>query len=143
MSDQPNCPSCQSPSVKRNGHIHTGKQNYRCNDCGRQFVTDSTKRYISEEERAMIDRLLLERISLAGICRVMKVSQGWLLDYVSKLYEALPDDLNAEQHPPDIRAYLDNNFDKLIYELIPLKKTLCQLSLQIHGKILPMIAQMR
>ena len=143
MSDQPSCPSCQSPSVKRNGHIHTGKQNYRCNDCGRQFVTDSTKRYISEEERAMIDRLLLERIYLAGICRVMKVSQGWLLDYVSKLYKALPDDLNAEQYPPDIRAYLDSNFDKLIYELIPLKKTLCQLSLQIHGKILPMIAQMR
>lgn len=143
MSDQPICPSCQSQEVKRNGHIHNGKQNYRCKDCGRQFVADSTKRYISEEERAMIDRLLLERISLAGICRVMKVSQRWLLDYVSKLYERLPDDLNAEQRPPDIRAYLDDNFDKLIYELIPLKKTLCHLSLQTHGKILPMIQRMK
>ncbi len=142
MLDQPNCPTCQSKEVKRNGHIHNGKQNYRCKGCGRPFVADSTKRYVSEEEREMIDRLLLERISLAGICRVMKVSQLWLLDYVSKLYEQLPDDLHAEQRPPDIRQYLDDNFDKLIYKLMPLKKTLCQLSLQIHGKILPLIAQM-
>lgn len=72
----------------------------------------------------------------------MKVSQGWLLDYVAKLYEALPDDLNAEQSPPSIREYLDDSFDKLICELLPLKKTLCQLSLQIHGKILPLIRRM-
>ena len=91
----------------------------------------------------MIDRLLLERISLAGICRVMKVSQTWLLDYVAKLYEQLPDDLNAEQSPPSIQAYLEDNFDKLIYELLPLKKTLCRLSLQTHGKILPLIQQMK
>lgn len=91
----------------------------------------------------MIDRLLLERISLAGICRVMKVSQTWLLNYVSKLYEQLPDDLNAEQSPPDIGRYLDDNFDRLVYELLPLKKTLCQLSLQTHGRILPLIRQMK
>ena len=28
-----------------------------------------------------------------------RVSQTWLLDYVAKLYEQLPDDLNAEQSP--------------------------------------------
>ena len=143
MSDQLTCPSCQCKEIKRNGHIHNGKQNYQCKVCGRQFVADSTKRYISEQEREMIDRLLLERISLAGICRVMKVSQRWLLDYVAKLYEQLPDDLNAEQSPPDIRQYLDDNFDKLIYELLPLKKTLCQLSLQTHGKVLSLIQQMK
>lgn len=142
MSDQIICPRCKSEEIKRNGHIHNGKQNYRCKCCDRQFVTDSTKRYISEEERDMVDRLLLERISLAGICRVMKVSQTWLLDYVAKLYESLPDNLNAEQQPPSMRAYLEDNFDKLIHELMPLKKTLCQLSLQVHGKILPLIQQM-
>jgi DNA-directed RNA polymerase subunit RPC12/RpoP len=148
MSDQIDCPSCQSDKVKRNGHIHNGKQNYQCKSCGRQFVVHPNKKYISQEEREMIDRLLLERIpaghrSLAGICRVMKVSQTWLLDYVSKLYETLPDDLNAEQSPPSIREYLDDNFDKLIYELAPLKKTLCQVSLQTHGRILPLIQQMK
>ena len=143
MLDQLNCPACQSEEIKRNGHIHNGKQNYQCKACGRQFVANSTKRYINEEEREMVDRLLLERISLAGICRVMKLSQSWLLDYVSKLYEALPDHLNAEQSPPSIREYLDDNFDQLIHELIPLKKTLWKLSLQTHGKILPLIRQMK
>ena len=143
MPDQHICPSCQAKEIKRNGHIHNGKQNYLCKSCGRQFVVNSTKHYVSEEERKMVDRLLLERISLAGICRVMKVSQTWLLDYVSKLYETLPDDLNAEQSPPAIQGYLEDNFNKLVYELIPLKKMLCQLSLQTHGKILPLISQMK
>lgn len=143
MPDQLVCPACQAEKLKRNGHIHHGKQNYLCKECGRQFVKDSTKRYVSEQEREMIDRLLLERISLAGICRVMKVSQTWLLDYVAKLYERLPDNLNAEQSPPSIEAYLEDNFDKLIYELLPLKKMLCRLSLQTYGKILPLIQQMK
>lgn len=143
MPDQITCPTCQSTEIKRNGHIHNGKQNYQCKACRRQFVAHPTKKYISEQARAMIDRLLLERISLAGICRVMQVSQTWLLDYVAELYEELPDDLNAQQSPPSIREYLDANFDKLIYELLPLKKTLCQLSLQVPGKILPLIQQMK
>lgn len=142
MPDQLTCPACQSAEIKRNGHIHNGKQNYQCKGCGRQVVAHPAKKYITEQERAMIDRLLLERISLAGICRVMQVSQTWLLDYVAGLYEALPDDLNAEQSPPSIREYLDDNFDKLIYDLLPLKKTLCQLSLQLHGRILPLIQRM-
>ena len=71
MSDQLTCPACQSKEIKRNGHIHNGKHNYQCKICGRQFVANATKRYVSEQEREMIDRLLLERISLAGICRVM------------------------------------------------------------------------
>lgn len=139
MPNQLTCPACQSEEIKRNGHIHNGKQNHLCKGCDRQFVANSTKRYVSQEEREMVDRLLLERISFAGICRVMSVSQTWLLDYVAKLYEVLPDDLNAEQRPPSIEQYLDDNFDKLICELMPLKKMLCHLSLQVHGKILSLI----
>jgi transposase-like protein len=32
------CPQCQSAKYKKNGHIHNGKQNHQCYDCGRQFV---------------------------------------------------------------------------------------------------------
>jgi len=32
------CPCCKSPTYKKNGHIHNGKQNHQCKDCGRQFV---------------------------------------------------------------------------------------------------------
>lgn len=38
----------------------------------------------------MIDRLLLEKIPLAGIARVMQVSETWLQGYVNALYDRAP-----------------------------------------------------
>jgi transposase-like protein len=58
------CPACQSQQFKKNGHIHTGKQNHRCKDCGRQFVLPAENRVIEEEQRTLVERLLLEKISL-------------------------------------------------------------------------------
>ena len=40
---------------------------------------------------AKIELLLQERISLAGIARVMGVSQSWLQNYVNHLYAAVED----------------------------------------------------
>jgi hypothetical protein len=31
-------PRCKSATYKKNGHIHNGKQNHQCKDCGRQFA---------------------------------------------------------------------------------------------------------
>jgi insertion element IS1 protein InsB len=45
----------------------TGKQNHRCKVCGRAFVLTPENRVITEEQRVLIERLLLERISLRGI----------------------------------------------------------------------------
>lgn len=131
------CPSCKSKNVKRNGHIHNGKQNHLCKDCGRQFVLNPTHKLISEKERALIDKLLLERISLAGIARAVEVSELWLQTYISDLYASCPEDLCADL--PDqaaMEAHLEDKFDKYIYEIEALKKTLHRLSLQVHGKIL-------
>jgi insertion element IS1 protein InsB len=54
----------------------------------RNVVVSSSKnpqfRKISDETKAMIDRLLLERLSLAGIARVTGVSERWLQDYVNQ-----------------------------------------------------------
>jgi transposase-like protein len=50
-------------AVDKNGHIHNGKQNHRCKDCGRQFVIDNEQKIISEWIRCMILKALLERIS--------------------------------------------------------------------------------
>ena len=57
------CPNCQSSQIIKYGHIHTGKQRYRCQDCGRKFVEAPHAQPISEETRALVARLLLERIS--------------------------------------------------------------------------------
>ena len=88
------CPHCGLSHIKRNGHTHYGKQNHQCLNCRRQFVEDSQR--ITEADRQMIKRLLLERLSLLGICRVMGVSLRWLLSFIVELYETLPDDLYVQ-----------------------------------------------
>ena len=69
------CPRCQSNHVVKNGRIHTGQQNFKCKGCSRQFVQNLTKKVIEQETRDLIDKLLLERLSLAGIARATGVSE--------------------------------------------------------------------
>jgi insertion element IS1 protein InsB len=86
----PNCPRCGSSHIIKNGHIHTGKPKFACKDCGRQFVENPVWKPISAETKALIDKLLLERVSLAGIVRVTGVSAQWLQDYVNAKYAMVP-----------------------------------------------------
>ena len=69
------CPQCGSRQYKRNSHIHTGKQNHKGKTCGHAFVLIPENHVITEEQRAVIERLLLERISLRGICRARGVGR--------------------------------------------------------------------
>jgi len=55
-------PRCRLSHIKMNGHTHYGKQNYRCLECGRQFVADS--QHIGDDQQLLIKRLLLERLPL-------------------------------------------------------------------------------
>ncbi|MGI0490457.1 hypothetical protein ACN4EG_01490 [Alkalinema pantanalense CENA528] len=43
-----------------------------------------------QDTSAMIDRLLLERIPLAGIARVLQLSESWLQQSVNRHYEQVP-----------------------------------------------------
>jgi insertion element IS1 protein InsB len=90
------CPRCKSSTYKKNGHIHNGKQNHQCKDCGRQFVDCFEQYLVSDETRDLIERLLLERISLRGICRAVKVGLKWLLGFIVTCFETLPDHLNVQ-----------------------------------------------
>jgi IS1 family transposase len=83
--------------VVKNGFNATGKQMYRCNECGRQFVLDPAKSPIPDETKALTDKLLLERISLAGIARVLNISERWLQDYVNKKYDQVPREVHVKQ----------------------------------------------
>jgi insertion element IS1 protein InsB len=48
------------------------------------------KQTISNEKKALIDRLLLEKIPLAGIARAVGVSERWLQNYVNEKYDSVP-----------------------------------------------------
>ena len=85
----PNCPDCNSQQTVKNGHIHNGKPCFRCKDCHRQFVVYPTQKRNSCQTKAVIDKLLLEKISLHGIVRVTSVSLSWLQNYVNKKYQRI------------------------------------------------------
>jgi transposase-like protein len=91
------CPICSSSQTVKNGDIHNGKQRFKCHDCGRQFIEQPTKKTIDPATRELIDRLLLERISLAGIARAVQVSEQWLQTYVNQKYAQVPRTVQVSQ----------------------------------------------
>ena len=56
----------------------------------------SQQKLISQETKNLIDKLLLEKIPLAGIARVCDVSEPWLQDYVNRKYESVPQEVNIK-----------------------------------------------
>ena len=89
------CPSCCSGPVVKNGKIHNGKQNFKCRACGRQFVQDPQNKVIEQDTQDLIDKLLLEKLPLAGIARVSGVSERWLQTYVNPKYEAVAQQVSS------------------------------------------------
>jgi insertion element IS1 protein InsB len=61
--------------------------------CGRAFVLSPDNHVITEEQRTLIERLLLERISLRGICRAVGVGLRWLLQFMVERFQAAPEHL--------------------------------------------------
>lgn len=92
---KPSCPKCESTAVKKNGHIHNGKQNHRCLVCGRQFVLNPQQKIIPDQTKNEVRQALLERVSLEGVCRIFSVSMPWLLGFIHEIISELPDDLNV------------------------------------------------
>jgi len=84
-----NCPKCGSNLVIKYGFIHSNKQRFMCEMCGRQCVENPQNKIISSDIRKMIDNLLLERVSRRGIVRVTGVSLKWLQSYVKKKLDRL------------------------------------------------------
>src|SRR5262245_33035001 len=75
---------------------HHYQQNHRCKACGRAFVLTPENHVVTEEQRALIERLLLERISLRGICRAVGVGLQWLLQFMVTRFQAVPEHLYVE-----------------------------------------------
>ena len=94
-----NCPKCGSDHIKKNGSIHNKKLKYQCNTCGRQFVKSPQNKIISDETKNLIDKLLLEKIPLAGIVRATSVSETWLQAYVNEKYAAVPQEVEVTAKP--------------------------------------------
>lgn len=81
------CTTCFSDKTVRNGRTPEGTQKYKCKDCKYAFVEYPKKTKISDETKALVDRLLIEKLSLAGIARSSGVSETWLQSYINNKYK--------------------------------------------------------
>ena len=61
------CPKCGSDKSIKNGRTYYGEQRYKCKSCGRQYIAGSEFQHIPQEKWDLVDKLLLEKLSLAGI----------------------------------------------------------------------------
>jgi IS1 family transposase/transposase-like protein len=90
------CYYCGSVNIVKNGRTYYGKARGKCKDCSRQFVFERRNKGLNREQKRRIELLLLERISLEGICRVLDIPPYRLYRYMDELYEEVPQDLNAQ-----------------------------------------------
>ena len=87
------CFHCGSANIIKYGKTYYGKARCKCQDCKRQFVAKRTYKVLTPAQKELIGKLLLERISLEGICRVLEISTYHLYTYMDELYEEIPQDL--------------------------------------------------
>jgi hypothetical protein len=75
----------------KNGSIHNGKPKRQCKECGCQFVINPTNKTVSDETKKLIDKLLLERISVR-IQVIQKAVNPLLCKHLGELWT------NAHSH---------------------------------------------
>ncbi len=85
----------------KHGRALRGRQPLRCKGCGRRFVPDAVWRKVPDAARALIGRLLRERLSLAGVARATGESQTWIERYAGRAFRAALDP--AASASPKIR----------------------------------------
>lgn len=104
------CPTCGSDDIVKNGLTRRAKQNHKCRDCGRQFVENPQWKPKDRLTFDLVDLMLLERIPLAGIARVLSLSESSLQQYVNQLYEEVP---NTVDVTPKEKGKLTVQMDEL------------------------------
>jgi hypothetical protein len=62
-------------------------------------VINPTNKTVSDETKQLIDKLLLERISLRVIARVTGVIWSWLQNYVNNKFSQVPSQVKVTDKP--------------------------------------------
>jgi IS1 family transposase/transposase-like protein len=89
------CPYCLGSNLRPKGwNRKRTKRRKKCADCKRHITQGGKSWFVGNDQIELVGKLLLERISLRGICRVMTISLSWLLAHLSALYEKQPSHLN-------------------------------------------------
>ena len=92
------CPDCGSKKLKKNGHIHTGKQNHQCRACGRQFVAEFEQRIVSDDDLLCCMNRPRGKITNFVRCALTDVFAGRLFSVSRKVAGSEQSDIG---HTPD------------------------------------------
>ena len=112
-SKKQRCPYCLGTNLRPKGWSRKKQRRFKCKDCKKHITIKGKNWFISSFQIDLIDKLLLERLALRGICRVVNVSLSWVLLYIKKLYNNQAKDLNyrlpekGEQSVQLIKSELD------------------------------------
>jgi hypothetical protein len=112
------CPYCLGTNLRPKGwNNKKTKRRLKCQDCKKHLTVNGKSWFIDKGQIKLVNSLLLERLTLRGICRVLKISLSWLLKYIPKLYDVQPDDLNYRQNKSDAGSVklqlIDSELDEM------------------------------
>jgi transposase-like protein len=82
------CPKCNSNRAVKNGR-RRGKQCYKCQDCGRQFVESPVKRSYPPEVRQLRLKMYLNGMGLPGIERVTEIHHTTVMNVFNQSGKSL------------------------------------------------------
>ena len=80
------CPCCSKTRIVRNGIKKNKKQNYLCNDCGRQFIGDHALSYngCHSELLHKIELMLVRGVGIRDVAEIEGISIGKVLSVLVK-----------------------------------------------------------
>ena len=80
----------------RHHRLYSDIANYRTHLC-HFFVENPPNKRIPQQLWDMVDKLLLEKIPIAGISRVTEISEPWLQQYINQKYEHVPQQIDISK----------------------------------------------
>jgi insertion element IS1 protein InsB len=80
-----NCPHCSSPKVVKNGQKSTGKQNFLCKDCRKQFQHDYTYQGAAPVVKKQIISSLIHGCGIRDSATLFKTSQKTVLNLIERV----------------------------------------------------------
>lgn len=93
------CPRCGSLQIRKNGH-RSGKQNYLCKNCNRQFVESYSQRGYSDDVKQICLKMHQNGLGFREIERLTGISHNTIINWVRQ-GGVLPSDLENNEMPED------------------------------------------
>lgn len=116
VSDDPQCPMCYSNQSVKNGRTRTGKQQFRCKNCGKHFIGFYSYCAYKSDINSQIIVLVKEGVGIRGIARILKISTSTLLRRIRSIASKLrpPYILKGKQYEVDeIKTFVGNKRRKI------------------------------